>query len=258
MYQTILYTAQDGVTSITLNRPDKYNAFNNQMGQEFLDALNRVKEDEKCRVVVLSGQGKSFCSGQDLSEVDKSDIKLSEILHKRYNPIIRAMRDLNVPIIGKINGVAAGAGCSLALACDFLVASEKASFIEVFINIGLVLDSGSTYFLPRIVGSVRAFELATMGNKVTAEQALEWGLVNRVASPEELDEKVNNIVAYYKNAPTKAIALMKKMLQQSGNLPLNEVLEIEAKAQETAGLSYDYKEGVAAFKEKRRPNFRGE
>lgn len=257
MYKTILYNAQDGVTTLTLNRPDKYNAFNQEMGEEFLAALEAVKNDTSCRVVVVSGAGKSFCSGQDLSEVENSDIKLSEILHNRYNPIIKALRNLPLPIIGKINGVAAGAGCSLALACDFLVASEKASLIEVFINIGLVLDSGSTYFLPRNIGTTRAFELATMGNKVSAEQALEWGLVNRVASPESLDDEVDKVVAYYKNAPTKAIALMKSMLQQSGNLSLDQVLELEAEAQEVAGLSEDYKEGVAAFKEKRRAKFTG-
>jgi 2-(1,2-epoxy-1,2-dihydrophenyl)acetyl-CoA isomerase len=258
MYTAIKYEVKDNTGYITLNRPDRFNAFNNEQSFELQDALKQVKRDNEVRVVVLTGEGKAFCSGQDLKDIAGKKRKLSESLYKRYNPIIRAMRNLPKPIIGRINGVAAGAGCSLALACDFTVASEKASLIEVFINVGLVLDSGSSYFLPRIVGSNRAFELATMGNKVSAQQALEWGMVNRVVAPEELDAEVAKVVDYYKSAPTKAIGLMKKMLNKSFNSDLEEMLQYEAYCQEIAGDSADYKEGVAAFVEKRKPEFKGE
>ena len=217
MFNSIKYEVKDNTGYITLNRPDRFNAFNNEQSYELQSALKQVKKDPEVRVVVLTGEGKAFCSGQDLKDIQGEKRSLSDSLYKRYNPIIKAMRSLPKPIIGRLNGVAAGAGCSLALACDFVVASEKASLIEVFINVGLVLDSGSSYFLPRVVGSNRAFELATMGSKVSAQQALEWGMVNRVVAPESLDEEVQKVVDYYRSAPTKAIGLMKGMLNKSFN-----------------------------------------
>ncbi|MCK9480826.1 MAG: enoyl-CoA hydratase-related protein [Bacteroidia bacterium] len=258
-YNAIKLEKNGNVATITLNREDVFNAFNDEQSYELQDALKDVTRDNNCRVIVLTGAGKAFCSGQDLKAIAKSENRsLSDSLYKRYNPIIRAMREMPKPIICKLNGVAAGAGCSLALASDFIVASEKASLIEVFINVGLVLDSGSSYFLPRIVGGNRAFELATMGSKVSAQQALEWGMVNRVVPHEELDNEVSKIVAYYAAAPTKAIGLMKKMLNKSFHSDLNTMLEYEAFCQEIAGKSADYKEGVSAFNEKRLPNFKGE
>lgn len=258
MYKALKYEVKDHTAYISLNRPDRFNAFNDDQSYELQDALKQVKRDADVRVVVLTGEGKAFCSGQDLKDIaGKKNRSLSDSLYKRYNPIIKAMRELPKPIIGRINGVAAGAGCSLALACDFVVAAENASFIEVFINVGLVLDSGSSYFLPRLVGSNRAFELATMGNKVKAVQALEWGMINRVAPLEELDDEVQKVVDYYKNAPTKAIGLMKKMLNKSFHSDLDEMLQYEAYCQEIAGNSNDYKEGVGAFNEKRKPEFTG-
>jgi 2-(1,2-epoxy-1,2-dihydrophenyl)acetyl-CoA isomerase len=169
-YTCLLLEISNGVAQITLNRPDVFNAFNDPLSYELQDALKQVAIDNSVRVVVLTGAGKAFCSGQDLKAIKEVAGKrdLSESLHKRYNPIIRAMRALPKPIIGRLNGVAAGAGCSIALACDILVAAENASLIEVFVHVGLVLDSGSSYFLPRLVGSNKAFELATMGSKVTA------------------------------------------------------------------------------------------
>lgn len=257
-FNSLKYTSEGGVTTITLNRPDRFNAFNNEMSYELQDALKAVKRDKECRVVVLTGEGKAFCSGQDLKDIAGEKRSLSDSLYKRYNPIVKAMRSLNKPIICRLNGVAAGAGCSLALASDFIIASEHASLIEVFVNVGLVLDSGSSYFLPRVVGSNKAFELATMGSKVSAQQAADWGMVNRVVAHDKLDEEVASVASYYAKAPTKAIAMMKEMLNKSTYSDLDTMLQYEAYCQEIAGNSADYKEGVTAFNEKRKPEFRGE
>lgn len=257
-FECLTYQLAEGVATITLNRPDVFNAFNEQLSYDLQDALKQATKDAEVRVVVLTGAGKAFCSGQDLKAIAGGEKRsLSESLYKRYNPIIRAMRNMPKPIICRLNGVAAGAGCSLALASDFIVAAENASLIEVFVNVGLVLDSGSSYFLPRLVGSARAFELSTMGNKVSAKQAHEWGMVNRVVPAEELDQATAEVAAYYAKAPTKAIALMKKMLNKSFHSDLETMLEYEAFCQEVAGNSDDYKEGVKAFNEKRKPAFTG-
>lgn len=257
-FECLTYQLAEGVATITLNRPDVFNAFNEQLSYDLQDALKQATKDAEVRVVVLTGAGKAFCSGQDLKAIAGGEKRsLSESLYKRYNPIIRAMRNMPKPIICRLNGVAAGAGCSLALASDFIVAAENASLIEVFVNVGLVLDSGSSYFLPRLVGSARAFELSTMGNKVSAKQAHEWGMVNRVVPAEKLDQATAEVAAYYAKAPTKAIALMKKMLNKSFHSDLETMLEYEAFCQEVAGNSDDYKEGVKAFNEKRKPAFTG-
>jgi len=197
-FNSIKYEKNGGRLVITLNRPDVFNAFNDEQSYELQDALKLAKRDKEVRVVVLTGAGKAFCSGQDLKAISGAKNRsLSDSLYKRYNPIIKAMRNLPKPLICRLNGVAAGAGCSLALACDMIVASERAKLIEVFVNVGLVLDSGSSYFLPRLVGSARAFELSTMGSKVSAQQAYEWGMVNRVCTEEELDNEVEKMVSYY-------------------------------------------------------------
>ena len=256
--KNVLYEVQNNIATITLNRPDVFNAFDDNQSYELQDALKQVKKDPEVRVVILTGAGRAFCSGQDLKAISgEQNRSLSDSLYKRYNPIIKSMRNLPKPIICRLNGVAAGAGCSLALACDFIIASEKASLIEVFVNIGLVLDSGSSYFLPRLVGSQKAFELATMASKITAKEAFDLGIANRIASPEELDKVTLEIATHYANAPTKAIGMIKKMLNKSTHSNLDDMLQYEAYCQEIAGKSNDYKEGVAAFNEKRAANFTG-
>jgi 2-(1,2-epoxy-1,2-dihydrophenyl)acetyl-CoA isomerase len=257
-YQFLKYSLEAGVATITLNRPEVYNALNDEITYEFQAALKEVAKDNTVRVVVLTGEGKAFCSGQDL-KTSSGDQKRSflQSLHKRYNPIISAMRSLPKPIVCRLNGVAAGAGCSLALACDIIVAAEEATLIEVFINIGLVPDSGSSYFLPRLIGMAKAFEMCSMGTRIKATEAAGMGLINKAVPAEQLDAAVKTYTDYFANAPTKSIGLIKKMLAKSATSTLDEMLAYEAYCQEIAGSSHDYKEGVAAFLEKRKPEFKG-
>lgn len=257
-YQFLKYAFDNGVATITLNRPEVYNALNDEITYELQAALKAVAKDDAVRVVVLTGEGKAFCSGQDLKAASGEQKRsFLQSLHKRYNPIISAMRNLPKPIVCRLNGVAAGAGCSLALACDIIVACEEATLIEVFINIGLVPDSGSSYFLPRLVGMAKAFELCSMGSRVKASEAATMGLINKCVPASQLDETVKSYTDYFAKAPTKSIGLIKKMLAKSATSTLEEMLEYEAYCQETAGTSHDYKEGVTAFLEKRKPEFLG-
>ena len=257
-FQYLKFKVAQGTATITLNRPEVYNALNDGITYELQNVLKGISNDDSVRVVVLTGEGKAFCSGQDLKAASGQEQRsFMDSLHKRYNPIISAMRSLPKPIICRLNGVAAGAGCSLALACDMIIASESATLIEVFINIGLVPDSGSSYFLPRLVGKAKAFELCSMGSKVSAAEALQLGLVSRVVPAEKLDSVIREYTDYFSTAPTKAIGLIKRMLEKSATSTLDEMLEYEAYCQEIAGTSNDYKEGVTAFLEKRKPNFKG-
>ena len=259
MYEFIKYEVAQGVATITLNRPDVYNALNDEITYELQAAFKAVKKDAAVRVVVLTGEGKAFCSGQDLKAAAATPNRsFSDSIHKRYNPIVKAIRNLPKPVICRLNGVAAGAGCSFALACDLIVAADEAKLIEVFVNIGLVLDSGSSYFLPRLVGSSKAFELATMGTRISGQQALELGIVAKSVPLAELDEAVKAYTDYYAQAPTRAIGLMKKMLNKSQGASLEEMLDYEAYCQDIAGATYDYKEGTTAFLEKRKAEFKGE
>lgn len=257
-YKFLLFQVDAGIATITLNRPDVYNALNDDITFELQDALKSVSRDDAVRVVVLTGAGKAFCSGQDL-KASGGDQKRSflDSLHKRYNPIIRAIRNLPKPVLCRLNGVAAGAGFSLALACDIIVAAEEATLIEVFINIGLVPDSGSSYFLPRLIGQARAFEMCAMGTRVKAKEAAAIGLINKAVSGDQLDQAVGEYANYFAQAPTRAIGLIKKMLNRSGTASLEDMLEYEAYCQEIAGSTNDYREGVSAFLEKRKAKFNG-
>jgi 2-(1,2-epoxy-1,2-dihydrophenyl)acetyl-CoA isomerase len=258
MFENLLYEVTESICTITLNRPEVYNAINDELSYELQDAFKKASTDDTVRVVVLTGAGKGFCSGQDLKAIAGAKIdSLADVVRARYNPLITTMRNMPKPIICKLNGIAAGAGCSLALACDIIVASEEASLAEIFIGIGLVMDSGSSYFLPRLVGSAKAFELSTMGTKVPAKEAEAIGLVNKTVPAAQLDNAVNQYVGYYVTAPTKAVGLMKRMLNLSYQSSLEEMLEYEALYQELAGKTQDNKEGIQAFLEKRKPNFKG-
>jgi len=258
MYKFIKFEINNGIATLTLNRPEVYNALNDEITFEMQDALKQCAKNDGIRVLVITGEGKAFCSGQDLkasAEVENRSFR--ESILRRYNPIIKGIRELPKPVVCRLNGVAAGAGCSMALACDIIVASEEAKLIEVFINIGLVLDSGSSYFLPRRIGYAKAFEMSTMSSRISGKEALEMGLVNAAVPQEQLDQKVNEYVDYFSKAPTKAIGLIKKQLNKSYTSTLDEMLEYEAYTQEIAGRSEDYREGVNAFLEKRKPQFKG-
>ncbi len=259
MYNTLLYTNENSICSITLNRPDVFNSFNEEMSAEIIDALKKATKDETVRTVIISGTGKAFCSGQDLKDIKGKlgERSLGESVLRRYNPMILAIREMPKPVICKLNGVAAGAGASLALACDIIVASETASMIEVFANVGLVPDSGSSFFLPRLVGYNKAFELITLASKITAKEAFDLGFIYKVVPAEELDAATSELATRYATGPGKTYGLIKKMLNKAYTANLNEMLLEEYYGQELAGRSEDYVEGVTAFTEKRKPVFKG-
>lgn len=256
MFETIQYIVQNNVAWIVLNRPDTLNAFVKKMNVELTSALKRAEKDVEVRTVVITGEGRAFCSGQDLSDVKDED-DYATILRERYNPMIKQLVELEKPVVAAVNGPAAGAGMSLALACDFRLLSEKASFSEAFIHVGLVPDSGSLYFLPRFVGHAKALELAMLGEKISAAQAYELGLATRVIAVENWEADVRAFVERLAQMPTKALGLTKRYLRRSWEADLEEMLEHEANAQRIAGRTDDHKEGVQSFMEKRKPQFRG-
>lgn len=257
-YETILYGLDEGVLTLTLNRPDVLNAFNRKMTDEIQDALRQAERDRDVRCIVFTGAGRAFSSGEDLKSRQAEGTQgFGSTLRERYNPIILKMRNIEKPVIGSINGVAAGAGCSLALACDLRIASDKASFIEVFVRIGLVPDSGSSFFLPRLVGVSKALEMAFTGDAVNADEALRIGLVNRVVPLEDLDGATRELALRLAKGPTKAIGLAKRAINRALTMDLEQLLEYEVYAQEAAGASEDHREGLAAFLDKRPPNYLG-
>ncbi len=257
-YETIAYEVTAGVLTITMNRPDSYNALNEQMKKELADAVKEAAKDATVRCIVLRGAGaKAFSSGQDLKEHQGSSRSLKDSLDKSYNPLIRTLRTIEKPVVAMINGVAAGAGCSVALACDMRVMSSDAYMMQAFVNIGLVPDSGAHWFLPRFAGMTRAFEYAVTGRKIPAEECLHVGLVNRVANPAELESSTMELASSLAQAPTRTIGLMKRAFNKALHSDLDSLLDYEAYIQQIASGTDDYQEGVRAFVEKRKPQFKG-
>ncbi|MCS7153368.1 MAG: enoyl-CoA hydratase-related protein [Bacteroidia bacterium] len=258
MYGTLLYEQRDAVTYITLNRPERYNAFNEQMSAELLAALKEARKDKNSRVVVIRGAGKAFCSGQDLKDIVGVERSLGESVEKRYNPLVTALHELEKPVIASVNGVAAGAGAGLALACDYIIAARSASFVIAFVNVGLSLDTATSFHLVRSIGLKRAFALAALGDRLPAETAYEWGLVNQLVEDEKLEEATHEVALRFAAQAPRALSLIKKLLLRSFERSYEEALKYELYYQEIAGRTQDYKEGVQAFVEKRKPNFRGQ
>ncbi|MFA6469887.1 MAG: enoyl-CoA hydratase-related protein [Bacteroidota bacterium] len=257
-YSAILYSIENNILTITLNRPEVFNAANEQMKKELLEAFRQAEKDPAVRSIVLRGAGeKAFCSGQDLKEYQDGARSMKEMLEKGYNPIIKQMRAIEKPVIGMINGVAAGAGFSFALACDMRIMSDRAKLIQAFVRIGLVADSGSHWFLPRLVGTAKAFEFAATGKDIDAVEAKEVGLVNHVVPHIELEKFTYALATTFANGATKAIGIIKRTLNKSLTMTFDELLSYEAMMQEVAAHTADHKEGVAAFIGKREPKFEG-
>lgn len=249
----------DGVLKITLNRPDKFNSFNREMALALQHALDKAAHDKKVRCVYITGEGKAFCAGQDLSEaMDDKGPGIERIVREHYNPIIEKIRSLEKPVVCAVNGVAAGAGANIALACDIVVAGNSVAFIQAFSKIGLIPDSGGTYFLPRLVGFGKASALMMLGDKVTATDAEHMGMIYKVISDATLQEEAFAIAKTVSELPTIAIGLTKRLLNQSMYNPLDKQLEYEADTQVHSAQSKDYTEGVKAFLEKRKAVFSGE
>jgi 2-(1,2-epoxy-1,2-dihydrophenyl)acetyl-CoA isomerase len=259
MSETILYTKENGIGKIVLNRPKSYNSFNREMALAVQDALSDCHSDANVRVVVLTGEGKAFCAGQDLVEVTNPELHpgFKAILDEHYAPIILAIRNLNKPVVAAVNGVAAGAGANIALACDVVVASESASFIQAFSAIGLIPDSGGTYFLPRLIGFQKALALSMLGDKISAKEAESMGMIYKWIPAEEFDNQVNDLLNKLANMPTQGLALTKKAFHQSLHNSLEDQLRVETKLQIEASETADCREGILAFIEKRKPVFTG-
>ena len=261
MYQTIILEKNNGVASLTLNRPDRLNSFNVQMHEELQSALDNIATDGETRCLLLTGSGRGFCAGQDLNDravtADGQAPDLGLSVEKFYNPLIRRITNLKMPVICALNGVAAGAGASLVMACDIVIAARSASFILSFAKVGLVPDSGSSWHFTRALGLPRAKALAMLGNKLKAEQAEQWGLIYQVVDDEALMDEAEKLTSHLAKQPTEALANIKELVHTSFDYSLNEQLERERKAMQHLGKSHDYKEGVAAFIEKREPAFKG-
>ncbi|OAD90906.1 2-(1,2-epoxy-1,2-dihydrophenyl)acetyl-CoA isomerase [Aequorivita soesokkakensis] len=259
MNKSIIVSIENKVAILTLNRPEVFNSFNREMALLLQNELDACEKNPEVRAIVITGNGKAFCAGQDLKEVTSPELNpgFKKILEEHYNPIISRIRNIEKPIIGAINGVAAGAGANIALACDIVIASENASFIQAFSKIGLVPDSAGTFFLPRLIGFQKASALMMIGDKVSAQEAEKLGMVYKVVSSENFSEEVNNIANTLANMPTKALGLTKRLLNNSLENSLEEQLNLESKLQIESAQSEDYAEGVDAFVNKRKPNFKG-
>jgi 2-(1,2-epoxy-1,2-dihydrophenyl)acetyl-CoA isomerase len=260
-YATLHFTHADGIARITLARPDRLNSFTSQMHAELREALARVRDDSGTRVLLLTGEGRGFCAGQDLSDravaPGAAPVDLGQSIEENYKPLVLALRNLPLPVVCAVNGVAAGAGANIALACDIVIAARSASFIQAFCKIGLIPDSGGTWFLPRLVGDARAMGLALLGDKLTAEQAAAWGLIWQCVDDDALMPTVDRLLEQLAAAPTRGLAAIKRALHESAGHSLAAQLDLERDVQRELGRSDDYREGVAAFLAKRPPRFKG-
>jgi 2-(1,2-epoxy-1,2-dihydrophenyl)acetyl-CoA isomerase len=260
-YDTILFSVDGGIGRLTLNRPDKLNSFNTQMHREVRDALDRLPSSD-ARVLVLTGAGRGFCAGQDLGDRavapgSVQNVDLGESIDKYYKPLVLALHTLAMPVIAAVNGVAAGAGANIALACDLVIAASSASFVQAFSKLGLLPDSGGTWILPRLVGNARALGLTVLGGKLPAEQAAAWGMIWQCVPDADFAGAVDALAHALAAAPTRGLAWTKAAIRGSWQHSLAEQLDIERDAQRELGRSADYAEGVAAFLEKRTPRFTG-
>jgi 2-(1,2-epoxy-1,2-dihydrophenyl)acetyl-CoA isomerase len=257
-YETIQFKQAGGIARLTLDRPDRLNSFTVQMHEEVADALTKLGN---ARVLVLTGAGRGFCAGQDLNDravAPGQSVDLGHSVETYYNPLIRRLTSLPLPVIARVNGVAAGAGANIALACDIVIAAKSAKFIQSFASIGLIPDSGGTWVLPRLVGQARALGLALTAEPLLAEKAAEWGLIWKAVEDDALDSEVDALAARFATAPTRGLAAIKRMIRESWGHSLDQELDLQRDAMRELGLSGDYKEGVAAFIEKRQPNFTGQ
>jgi 2-(1,2-epoxy-1,2-dihydrophenyl)acetyl-CoA isomerase len=259
-FEHILLSEAEGVTELVLNRPQSLNSFNTAMHAELREALENVRASRTTRALLLTGAGRGFCAGQDLADpsVQPGSADLARTLETQYNPLIRTLRDLPIPIVCAVNGVAAGAGATIALACDLVIAARSAKFIQAFCKVGLLPDSGGTWFLPRRVGDARAKALAMLGLPVSAEEALAMGMIWRVVDDAELAREARQLCLQLAAQAPRALAAIKQALHASWNNSLDEQLHLERDSQGDLGRSADYREGVAAFLEKRQPRFTGQ
>jgi 2-(1,2-epoxy-1,2-dihydrophenyl)acetyl-CoA isomerase len=257
----LLVSVDNGVATLTLNRPERLNAFTAALHEALTAALDRAASDPEIRALLITGAGRGFCAGQDLSERKPlpggARPDLGQGLERYYNPLVRRLRDLEKPVVAAVNGVAAGAGAGLALACDIVIAARSASFIEAFSRIGLVPDAGNTWFLPRLAGSARAMAMALTGEAVPAERAAEWGLIWKAVPDDALMAEAHDLAARLARGPTRALGLTKRAINRSTTNDLDAQLDLERDLQREVGLGEDYREGVAAFLEKRPPRFSG-
>ncbi len=259
MNESILLKIENNVGYISLNRPEVFNSFNREMALKLQDTLDQCESNKEVRAIVLTGNGKAFCAGQDLKEVTIPELNpgFKKILEEHYNPIIKRIRTIKKPIIAAVNGVAAGAGANIALACDVVVANEKASFIQAFSLIGLIPDSAGTFFLPRLIGFQKASAIAMLGDKISAQEAERIGMIYKYVSIDEFEKTIEKLAVKMAKMPTKALGMIKELLNKSMTNNLEEQLEMESKYQIEVAQSEDYTEGVNAFIEKRKPNFKG-